>query len=445
MVQELDNVSEVLHRLVDFGVGVSIDDFGTGWASLTYLRSFPVHALKIDRTFVAKAGHTANDTAIVRSVLALGAELDLAVVAEGIETQAQLDELTKIGCLFGQGYLFGRPMAASEVPIESAGRIWTGAWPDPDGVRASGLDAGTVMAASIGALDANHYDLAVDVAPGFPRRRTGSGSGMLGRLASNAEGVEFDLVANFLRGLLRIRSAPAAAELLHSTIRGLGGLPIPAADAGEHTLPMDVSLGEGLPMLVEVERFTVARMQLERLLPRMVEDARQAVNMLRQAERLVEETGRDDLTGLANRRILDRVLPRATSGTVVMIDLDHFKDVNDEHGHAAGDAVLVAFGQVLTDQVRAQDTSCRLGGEEFALVLTDSDVSGAVELVSRIRTTWSAAAPREVTFSAGVAAVDAEGGTAALIAADRALYEAKALGRNQTVLAQPPVNGHELS
>lgn len=116
VVEELERASDVLHRLVDIGVGVSIDDFGTGWASLTYLRSFPVHALKIDRSFVARAGQTANDTAIIRSILSLGAELDLFVIAEGIETPAQHDELKRLGCSFGQGYLFGRPTVAAEVP-----------------------------------------------------------------------------------------------------------------------------------------------------------------------------------------------------------------------------------------------------------------------------------------------------------------------------------------
>ena len=89
LVEEVDRAGEVLYRLADLGVGISIDDFGTGWASLTYLRNFPVHALKIDRSFVAGVGQNINDTAIARSILALGADLDLVVIAEGIETVAQ--------------------------------------------------------------------------------------------------------------------------------------------------------------------------------------------------------------------------------------------------------------------------------------------------------------------------------------------------------------------
>ncbi len=115
LVEEVDRAGEVLYRLADLGVGISIDDFGTGWASLTYLRSFPVHALKIDRSFVAGVGHNVNDTAIARSILALGADLDLAVIAEGIETVAQQQLLREMGCTIGQGYLYGHPAPANAV------------------------------------------------------------------------------------------------------------------------------------------------------------------------------------------------------------------------------------------------------------------------------------------------------------------------------------------
>ncbi|MCD9625642.1 EAL domain-containing protein [Rhabdothermincola salaria] len=123
LVEELDKASHALRTLVGLGVGVSIDDFGTGWASLTYLQSFPVHTLKIDRSFVAGMGSGGNDNAIVRSILSLAAELGLVAVAEGIETQWQHLLLESMGCTFGQGYFFGRPTPAAEVPIERARRI----------------------------------------------------------------------------------------------------------------------------------------------------------------------------------------------------------------------------------------------------------------------------------------------------------------------------------
>jgi PAS domain S-box-containing protein len=117
LVEDLDQATKVLARLTELGAHISIDDFGTGWASLTYLREFPVHSLKIDRVFVAGLGTSATDAAICSSIISLGDELDLQVVAEGIETVEQADHLRSIGCRFGQGYLFTRPQPADALEV----------------------------------------------------------------------------------------------------------------------------------------------------------------------------------------------------------------------------------------------------------------------------------------------------------------------------------------
>jgi PAS domain S-box-containing protein len=101
----------MLSRLKDLGVRVSIDDFGTGHSSLGRLREFPADVLKVDRSFVARIQHRRNrDSEIVRLITMLAHGLDLHVVAEGIETRAQLDFLEGLGCEFGQGYLFSKPV-----------------------------------------------------------------------------------------------------------------------------------------------------------------------------------------------------------------------------------------------------------------------------------------------------------------------------------------------
>ena len=117
LVEDLDPAVQVLEALSALGIRIAIDDFGTGWASLTYLKQFPVHALKIDQTFVAGVGHDAEDAAIARSIISLGGELDLLVIAEGVETAKQRLALQKLGCTFAQGYLFGTPVPASEVAV----------------------------------------------------------------------------------------------------------------------------------------------------------------------------------------------------------------------------------------------------------------------------------------------------------------------------------------
>jgi diguanylate cyclase (GGDEF)-like protein len=109
-----EDVLGALRTLHARGVGVDFDDFGTGFASLTTLRDFPLTRLKIDRSFIAGLPDAPHDAAIVKAVLALARSLRLAVVAEGIETQAQADFLAARGCDEGQGYLYGQPKPASE-------------------------------------------------------------------------------------------------------------------------------------------------------------------------------------------------------------------------------------------------------------------------------------------------------------------------------------------
>ena len=105
-------------RLALLGCGVSLDDFGTGFSSLGYLQSFPVDSLKIDRSFVARMGEEGGNLRIVRAIGGLAASLGLSVVGEGVETAAQAALLRKLGCEYGQGYYFGRP-----VPVAEATRL----------------------------------------------------------------------------------------------------------------------------------------------------------------------------------------------------------------------------------------------------------------------------------------------------------------------------------
>lgn len=102
-----------LHALRDLGVRIAMDDFGTGYCSLSYLQKFPFDKIKIDRSFVSRLGEDPHSTAIVRAVIGLGASLGIVTVAEGVETEAQFAHLREEGCGEVQGYLFGRPSPAA--------------------------------------------------------------------------------------------------------------------------------------------------------------------------------------------------------------------------------------------------------------------------------------------------------------------------------------------
>jgi EAL domain-containing protein (putative c-di-GMP-specific phosphodiesterase class I) len=110
---DTERARTALYRLPRIGVRISIDDFGTGYSSLSYLKNLPVNELKIDRTFITNLGEHTDD-AIVRSVIDLGHNLGLSVVAEGIETAKALDKLKHLGCDLAQGYFISRPLPAGE-------------------------------------------------------------------------------------------------------------------------------------------------------------------------------------------------------------------------------------------------------------------------------------------------------------------------------------------
>jgi diguanylate cyclase (GGDEF)-like protein len=112
IMKEPEQAIEKLHELKLMGIKVAIDDFGTGYSSLNYLKRFPIDTLKIDKSFVADVCRDPHDTAIVRAIITLGHALDLMVIAEGVETQEQLQYLSSLGCDVVQGFLFSKSLSA---------------------------------------------------------------------------------------------------------------------------------------------------------------------------------------------------------------------------------------------------------------------------------------------------------------------------------------------
>jgi EAL domain-containing protein (putative c-di-GMP-specific phosphodiesterase class I) len=114
----MDNVMPAIAELTalrELGVQCHLDDFGTGYSSLGYLHQMPLEALKIDRSFVSAIGSDRTGTSILQAIIALGRSMDMQVIAEGVETEAQLGKLTNLGCGYAQGYHFSRPLAAKDV------------------------------------------------------------------------------------------------------------------------------------------------------------------------------------------------------------------------------------------------------------------------------------------------------------------------------------------
>lgn len=133
VMEDIARAREVMTQLNQLGVRLAIDDFGTGHSSLAYLKQFPVHEVKVDRTFVQGVAERPVDAAIVRTVIDLANALELATVAEGVETEDQVAELKVLGCHVAQGFYFSRPLAAGDFDellsrhfTQAAGRSDTG-------------------------------------------------------------------------------------------------------------------------------------------------------------------------------------------------------------------------------------------------------------------------------------------------------------------------------
>jgi diguanylate cyclase (GGDEF)-like protein len=171
--------------------------------------------------------------------------------------------------------------------------------------------------------------------------------------------------------------------------------------------------------------------------------ARPLLRAFRWTEEQASEARIDSLTGLANRRALEEILAAeiaraqrfAHQLAIVLLDLDRFKETNDSFGHAAGDVMLRAVSQLLTSLARQGDTVARWGGEEFVVVLPETDLDGALRFAERLRRTIEAHAVGEMRTSAscGVSTMLPEDSVDNLLgAADQALYQAKSNGRNRT-------------
>lgn len=212
-----------------------------------------------------------------------------------------------------------------------------------------------------------------------------------------------------------------------------------------------------IPLVVE-KNLTVAKLMrenetLRQELETALRDVRDKNDQLRQSLRMVEElAATDPLTTLYNRRHFSRVLEQLfaeaqrfeTDLSCVMIDLDGYKRLNDTHGHALGDRLLVIAGKVISANMRRMDVAARYGGDEFVLLLPHASAEMASQVAERIRDEFAMVSAGElksahpVTMSVGIASVNVNrpAGCDQLVAlADAALYQAKKSGRNRTVAA----------
>jgi len=115
IMSEADRAIRIMEEISAMGVKIALDDFGTGYSSLSYLKRFPLNKLKVDRSFIRDVLIYEEDATIVEAIIKLGQSLKLQVIAEGIETEGQLEYLRSLNCFLGQGFLFSKPISTNQL------------------------------------------------------------------------------------------------------------------------------------------------------------------------------------------------------------------------------------------------------------------------------------------------------------------------------------------
>lgn len=266
--------------------------------------------------------------------------------------------------------------------------------------------------------------------------------GMAGAVAQLDQGLVYGL-ANFIFIYIWIPSVlPSRRDALLGGLLSGGAILLVTALSGEHGLALGNIIGL---VLLGIVLSMLTATKFEAALRRAWEQEQVAAR----------EARTDMLTGLHNRRHFEEValaewgrcIRYGRSATLVLFDLDHFKRINDQHGHPAGDAVLRAIAALSREEIRDIDTLARIGGEEFVLLLPETDMAAALILAERLRGRILA---EEIKLSKTMLQVSASFGIAPLVTpdkadwrhglrrADTALYRAKANGRNRIELATQP-------
>jgi diguanylate cyclase (GGDEF)-like protein len=427
LIEQARSSGAVLDSLKRLGVGLVLDDFGTGYSSLSYLKRFPIDQLKLDRAFMSELAEDPRSAKIVSAAIEMARALGMTVVAEGVETVEQLEVLSRLRCDYAQGFHFARPEPAAQVErrIGGSARRRPSGGPEieePGAQRIAPIpDAGAgdeeaqrlaTIGRTAGLLFLTGVPLGPLVEATVPGGHilTGVGLSLLGlisglvclRLPWQRLSMRWihatALLATVEVSLGVVSSAATAAAF--SWLFVLIAAAAAYAFRERRTLAAYVgilSFGLALPIVSQgdLDGDTLARTVLGIVvLATMV----MVVAALRERlesgqQELRELASRDPLTGVGNYRLLherlEYELTRHQRNTLkfslLVIDLDRFKHVNERLGHAAGDEVLRRVARVLCRAVRQQDTVVRQGGDEFAVLAPETDAEGAERLTERIK------------------------------------------------------------
>jgi diguanylate cyclase (GGDEF)-like protein/PAS domain S-box-containing protein len=437
-------VPAVLRAIRESGVGIVMDDFDIGYSTLGYLLKFPFSKIKIDRSFIEKLPEDEHRhevaITIVRSIIGLCKDLKITCLAEGVETEEELTALMEANCTEIQGYLLGRPQPLADTHATMRNI--------PTLLRRMDIKSGNIMGdgqqpqlQAIPFLQiaetANDIILVTNVEIESPGPRIVYVNPAFTRLTGYSAAEAIGLSPRILQGPGTSR---ATLDIIHASL-----------SAGKAAHGKLLNFGKsGAPYWLDIH--IVPLRDAHGKITHFAAIERDVTLDKRRLDELEHLADRDTLTGIPNRRAFLRSLKsecdaadaRGLSASnrkgpcVAFIDIDHFKRINDERGHAVGDAVLFGMADCLAENMRRSDIVGRLGGEEFVVCMPAVALQDANALAERLRSAIAETAfdtpvgPVNITVSLGIACYSPGDTVATLMErADAAMYVAKSTGRNR--------------
>ena len=424
-----ENSAKILSTVAELrrqGFITEMDDFGSGYSSLNMLSQMKLDILKLDRKFIQSEIAKSPEESILNDVITMAHRMRLSVVAEGVETQNQVNRLRDVGCDYVQGYFFARPMPVEEfekllkeqTPHTACSEHT--ACPEPQRPQEQ-LGIRSLLVAD---EDAGYRERVRRALEGQYRILEASdGESALACIRSCGDD---GISAVILSMTLPENGAEALLKLLRQE-PAFWKLPVLATIPGGET-------AERLPLIMETDDFLCKchplfdlRWRIQRLI--------YVASFHRRESALEDEANRDPLTGVLNRRGLQAAIASLRKEdmplAVCLFDLDDLKMVNDTYGHDMGDRMLSAFAELLLRQTGGEDIQCRFGGDEFMVILKHlSDVETVMKKGTAICRAFHDRFAQEqlpASCSGGIALCgEDEKPSAELIKrADQALYRAK--------------------
>jgi diguanylate cyclase (GGDEF)-like protein len=501
-VPDLALLQRIAAELRSRGFRIAVDDAGAGHASMRVIAELRPEFIKVDRSLITAIDADRARRALVVALLSFSGHIGARVIAEGIETQREQETLQSLGVQFGQGWLLGRPVLSHSLEGDTSMQVVDATWfasrqvsptrvasaaTEVSGPAVVSDDSKPITAPSRRGLARALSDAALALQSEHdPHRILGVMAEQMMRVVPVTEMAIFVAEYETFRLVPFFASGPDRDEImadsmaLDAGITGWAfakGTPQNIPDTSLHPLARQIPgtswVQESLllvPLVATEHKLGIIncwRLGVDQFSPRELEAASLFAHVAASAWRnaqlyveLVNAAMTDPLTSLYNSRWLrdagERDIARAARDgkpvSLLLVDLDHFKAVNDSSGHAIGDVVLQRVAAQLRTTVRGADAVVRLGGEEFVVLLNECSADSAAIVADAVRGAIRDVAIPEgcslegLTASIGISTYPEHGRNLdqLLSAADRAMYSAKHEGRDRSVRATPPAGGGKI-